>query len=108
MGDPRIAHRRIKLIKRKRHMTYALTLTSHKRLNSIAPLLVVLGLFMSFGISLGFVDLIKGEIGGIVNRLKNVETNIARLLAGILMIVEGNLNEILNALGLHVNYNRRS
>ncbi len=84
-------------------MTDALTLASHHGLNSLTPLVVVLGLLVSLGILDGLEYFIQSEICRIVIALKHVETNVARLFSGIFVIVEGDLFEVLDKFGLNMN-----
>ena len=74
--------------------------------NLVSPAKIVLGLLVSGGVLGGSVHLVKCELGGIVVALKHVEADVAGLLAGIIVIIDADLFESLNALGLYVNKNK--
>ena len=74
--------------------------------NLISPAEIVLGLLMCGGILGGSVYLIQCKLGGVVVALEHVEADVAGLLAGIVVVINADLFESLNKLGLYVNENK--
>ena len=91
-----------RLVERERRVSDSYALYCHVGLDGVAPLFVVFGFFVRFRVFGGFVDFVEGEVGGVVVRLEDVEADVAGLLAGVFVVVEGDFLEILYVFRLYV------
>lgn len=93
-------------IKGNRRGGHSLAGAGHVGSNRLTPLVVMLSSFMeSYGIGIG-KDFDQNELGRIVVILQDIEADIACFLAGVLVVVNGDLLEVLDMLGLYINKNK--
>ena len=71
----------------------------HQWANGFSPSQVMLGSLVIFEVVFALVDFIEEKSAGVVCAAKNVETDVARLGAGSLMVVFRGFDEIIDAFG---------